>query len=222
MVTELVREADVPAGMRNVGDNWHVDQSPRLRPSLGFALYCLECPPFGGDTLFSNLYLAYDALSEGMKALCDRLVVMHSPSGKFGADARGAGGGIKALDLGAGQQMDSSDEVMKLFAQETEHPLVCVHPDTGRKALWIAGAYSVRFRDMTKDESKPLIDWLNAHASRPEFTCRVRWQKGTLTLMDNRCTQHYAINDYAGFRRHMLRVEMDAAPPFGPAMPPRT
>jgi len=219
MVTELIREPDVPASVRNVGDNWHSDQSPRERPSLGFALYCREAPPYGGDTMFANLHLAYDALSDGMKALCDRLTVMHSASGKFGADGRGTSGGIKPLSLGAGTQMDTSEEVLRSFAKETEHPLVWVHPETGRKALWVTGAYSIRFAGTTREESKPLLDYLNAHAVRPEFTCRVRWRQGTLTVMDNRCTQHYAINDYAGFRRHMLRVEMDSEPPYGPAKP---
>jgi taurine dioxygenase len=219
MVTELVREADVPSDVRNIGDNWHSDQSPRERPSLGFALYCLESPPYGGDTLFSNLYLAYESLSDGMKALCDRLIVMHSASGKFGAAGTGAGGGFKSLDLGAGMQMDTSEEVLKSFAKETEHPLVCIHPETGRKVLWVTGAYSIRFAGMTREESRPLLDYLNGVAARPEFTCRVRWRKGTLVMQDNRCTQHYALNDYAGFRRHMLRVEMDAEPPFGPAKP---
>jgi taurine dioxygenase len=218
-VTHLLREADIPASVRNVGDNWHSDQSPREKPSLGFALYCLEAPEYGGDTLFANQYLAYEALSDGMKALCERLTVMHSASGKFGVDGKGTAGGFKALASGQGTQLDLSEEVLKSFAQEMEHPLVRVHPETGRKVLWITGAYSVRFAGMTREESRPLLDQLNAHVSRPEFTCRVRWRKGTLTVMDNRCTQHYALNDYAGFRRHMLRVEMDGERPFGPAMP---
>jgi taurine dioxygenase len=217
-VTPMLREADVPSSVRNIGDNWHSDQSPREKPSLGFALFCLEAPDYGGDTMFANLYLAYDALSEGMKAMCERLTVMHSASGKFGVDGRGTGGGFKALSAN-GSQLNLSEEVLRSFAQEMEHPLVRTHPETGRKALWITGAYSVRFAGMTREESKPLLDQLNAHASRPEFTCRVRWSKGTLTVMDNRCTQHYALNDYAGFRRHMLRVEMDGERPFGPAMP---
>jgi taurine dioxygenase len=222
-VTHLLREADVPSNVKNVGDNWHADQSPRYRPSLGFALYCLEAPDYGGDTLFSNLYLAYEALSDELKALCERLTVMHSSSGKFGTDGQGNNGGFKSFSLGAGAEVDKAkaEEMQKSFAQETEHPLVCVHPATGRKILWVTGAYSVRFRGMTREESKPLLDQLNALAVRPDFTCRVRWKKGTLTVMDNRCSQHYALNDYAGFRRHMLRVEMDADPPVGPAMPKR-
>jgi taurine dioxygenase len=215
-VTQLVREADVPSSERNIGDNWHSDQSPRETPSLGFALYCLEAPEWGGDTMFANCYLAYETLSEGMKAMCDRLTVMHSLSGKFGVDGRGAGGGFKAVP-GAKSAFD--EETVKSFAKETEHPLVQIHPETGRKSLFVAGPYAIRFAGMTVAESKPLLDFLNAHVTRPEFTCRFRWRKGSLTIMDNRCTEHYAINDYAGFRRHMLRVEMNGQRPFGPAMP---
>ena len=221
MVTYFLREADVSSSVRNVGDNWHSDQSPRERPSLGFALYCMECPEYGGDTLFANQYLAYEALSDGLKATCDRLTLMHSASGKFGTDGKGTDGGFKPLSLGAGAEMKMDDEVKASFAKETEHPLVIVHPDTGRKALWVTGAYSIRFGGWTKAESKPLLDYLNNLVARPEFTCRVRWQKGTLTVMDNRVTQHYALNDYEGFRRLMMRTEMDAAPPVGPAMPVR-
>ncbi|HSV82870.1 MAG TPA: TauD/TfdA family dioxygenase [Ramlibacter sp.] len=215
-VTQLVREADVPSSERNIGDNWHSDQSPRERPSLGFALYCLDAPEYGGDTMFANLYKAYDALSDGMKAMCERLTVMHSLSGKFGADGYGHAGGFKAVP-GADSKFD--EETLKLFRQETEHPLVRVHPETGRKLLFVTGPYSIRFANMTVAESKPLLNYLNELVTRPEFTCRFRWRKGSLSIMDNRCTQHYAVNDYEGFRRHMLRVEMEGDRPFGPAMP---
>lgn len=215
-VTQLVREAEVPSTERNIGDNWHSDQSPRERPSLGFALYCLDAPEYGGDTMFANLYRAYETLSDGMKAMCERLTVIHSLSGKFGVDGRGHGGGFKALP-GSDQNFD--DETLKLFAAETEHPLVRIHPETGRKLLFVTGPYSIRFGGMTVAESRPLLDFLNQHAVRPEFTCRFRWRQGSLAILDNRCTQHYALNDYEGFRRHMLRVEIDGDRPYGPAMP---
>ena len=215
-VTQLVREAEVPSSERNIGDNWHSDQSPRERPSLGFALYCVEAPEYGGDTMFANLYRAYEALSPGMQAMCERLTVIHSLSGKFGTDGQGRGGGFKAVPGGEGNY---DEETLALFRKETEHPLVRIHPETGRKLLFVTGPYSIRFADMTVAESKPLLDYLNNLATRPEFTCRFRWRRGSLTIMDNRCTQHYAVNDYEGFRRHMLRVEMDGDRPFGPAMP---
>jgi taurine dioxygenase len=217
MVTELVREPDAPRGSPNIGDNWHCDQTPRERPSLAFALWCKECPPYGGDTLFANMYDAYDGLSDGMKEMCERLIVMHSASGKFGADGKGRQGGIKPLVLGTGQQAVTSQEVLDSFAKETEHPLVRVHAATGRKSLFLGGAYAIRFKGMTAAESKPLLDQLLQHAIRPDYTCRFRWRQGSLAIMDNRCTLHYAVNDYSGYRRHMLRTEMDGEVPFGPA-----
>jgi len=92
-VHQLIREAEVPSNLRNVGDRWHSDFSPRECPTLGFMLHCLEAPEYGGDTMFTNLCLAYDCLSDGMKALCDRLIIIHSSAGMFGKS--GGGGGDK-------------------------------------------------------------------------------------------------------------------------------
>ena len=98
-------------------------------------------------------------------------------------------------------------------AYEAEHPVVRTHPDTGRKALYVSRSHTIRFKDMTEAESRPLIEFLQAHQTRPEFTCRVRWEPGTLTIWDNRCTQHAAINDYHGQRRRMRRLTV------GPEVP---
>jgi len=96
---------------------------------------------------------------------------------------------------------------------EAEHPAVRTHPETGKKALYVSRSHTIRFRDMTEDESRPLIDWLQVHQTRPEFTCRVRWEPGTLTVWDNRCTLHNAINDYHGQRRRMRRLTVGAQTP---------
>jgi taurine dioxygenase len=90
---------------------------------------------------------------------------------------------------------------------------VRTHPDTGRKALYVSRSHTIRFKDMSEEESRPLVDFLQAHLTRPEFTCRVRWSPGTLTIWDNRCTQHCAINDYHGQRRRMLRLTVGAQTP---------
>jgi taurine dioxygenase len=219
-VTDLIRRADVPKGLRNVGDRWHSDNAPQERPSLGFALYCVEAPPWGGDTMFANLYKAYDGLSDEMKATCERLIVMHSRSGVFGADGRGGPGGKKPLvHAGMEERYSVSEEQLQELAKEMPHPLVRIHPGTGRKFLYISGDYAVRIQGMSIEESAPLINYLNQQVSRPENTCRFRWAKGSIAILDNRCTQHYAVNDYAGFRREMMRIEMVGERPFGPAMP---
>jgi taurine dioxygenase len=220
-VTRLLRLAET-AGGRNYGDRWHMDQTTRERPNAGFLLYNADCPPYGGDTLFSNLYLAYETLSDGMKALCDRLVVIHTAAGLYGKDGQGGAEGAKPM-MKQGSQNSfniSSEQLRELLDRETEHPLVRVHPETGRKTLYLAGAYCTRFKDMTEAESRPLLDYLQAHIERPEHTCRFRWSQGTIAMVDNRCLQHVALNDYAGFRREMLRVEIDDVErPYGPAMP---
>jgi taurine dioxygenase len=89
-----------------------------------------------------------------------------------------------------------------------EHPAVRTHPETGRKALYVNGGHALRFRDMTVEESAPLLNYLFQHVTRPEFTCRFRWEVGSIALWDNRCTQHNPVNDYHGFRRVMHRVTL--------------
>jgi taurine dioxygenase len=211
----LVRPAEAKWGDRNFGDNWHADQTVRERPNAIFALYSIDCPPYGGDTLFSNLYLAYEALSPGMQSLCDTLTVMHSSRGLYGADGRGGSGVKKSMPV---DKFNITPEQMRAqLAAETEHPLVIRHPVTKRKLLFVTGPYCVRFKDMTEEESLPLITFLQQHAVRPEFTCRFRWSQGAVALMDNRCLQHFAVQDYAGFRREMLRLEVEGTIPVGPA-----
>src|SRR5262249_3650968 len=133
-----------------------------------------------------------DALSDGMKSLVGGLVGMNSAGLKLGGGRRkmhSTIGGMKVHDT------ENADHY------EAEHPVVRTHPDTGRKALYVSRSHTIRFKDMTEDETRPLVDFLQAPQTRPEFTCRVRWAPGTLTIWDNRCTQHNAVNDYHGQRR---------------------
>ena len=141
-----------------------------------------------------------------MRALVDKLVGVNSASlkvtgGRRKVHAPGNVGGMKIHDI------ENAD------GYEAEHPVVRTHPDTGRKALYLSRSHTIRFRDMSEEESRPLIDFLQAHQTRPEFTCRVRWSPGTLTIWDNRCTQHNAVNDYHGQRRRMRRLTVGAQTP---------
>jgi taurine dioxygenase len=200
-IFEVVKEESETV---NFGGNWHSDTTYLLQPPLATLLYALETPKQGGDTLFTSTYAAYDALSEGMRALVDKLVGVNSASLKVTGGRRkmhSTIGGMKVHD------MEKADEL------DAEHPVVRTHPETGRKALYLSRSHTIQFRDMSEAESRPLIDFLQAHQTRPEFTCRVRWSPGTLTVWDNRCTQHCAINDYHGQRRRMRRLTVGAQAP---------
>mgnify|MGYP001828004166 CR=1 FL=1 len=189
---------------RNFGGRWHTDQSFAPRPALGTLLYALETPSHGGDTAFANQYLAYDALSDGMKTMLDGLRAVFNGDQVHGQSRQQsylAGGSMQARDTGGEQTVSL-------------HPVVRTHPETGRKALFVNYPFTIRFKDMTEEESRPLLHFLFEHASRPEFTCRFRWAKGSVAMWDNRCLQHYALNDYQGYRRSMHRVTVDGDRPF--------
>jgi taurine dioxygenase len=179
----------------NFGGLWHSDTSYLEEPPMATMLLARELPPYGGDTLFANTYLAYEALSDGMKRLLDGLIAINS---SVKADA-------------SRTREDRVKQSLKPDAKKeyvAEHPVVRTHPETGRKALYINGGHTVRFKDMTEAESAPLLQYLCQHIVRPEFTCRFRWQVGSLALWDNRCTQHNPVNDYHGFRRVMHRITL--------------
>jgi len=200
-VNALIKEPD---DQKNFGGGWHSDTSYKECPDMGTLLYAVEVPEVGGDTMFTNTARAYDALSDGMKQMLDGLI------GIFNSDTLYAGGRTAQLQKLGGM----GDAVIATEAIEAEHPIVRTHPQTGRKALYVSRAHTLRFKGMTADESKPLIDFLADHSVRPEFQCRLRWQAGTLAVWDNRATQHLALNDYHGHRRHMHRVTIEGDRPF--------
>ena len=202
-IFEVVKEENETV---NFGGNWHSDTTYLAQPPLATLLYALETPRKGGDTLFSNTAAAYDALSEGMRAMLGKLVGVNSASLK-------ATGGRRKMHSQENVGAMKIHDTEKADAMEAEHPAVRTHPDTGRKALYVSRSHTIRFRDMTEQESAPLIEFFQAHQTRPEFTCRVRWEPGTLTVWDNRCTQHCAINDYHGQRRRMRRLTVGAQTP---------
>jgi alpha-ketoglutarate-dependent taurine dioxygenase len=175
------------------GNAWHSDQSYTAVPAKATMLYAVEVPPVGGDTQFANMYLAYESLSDGVKTLLSRL---------------------KGLNVG-GQTAANWDNLSAMERKDpgqvqvrSVHPVVRTHPDTGRKSLYV-GSHTVAFDGMTTEESRPLLGFLKAHAVRPEFTCRFRWHPGSLAIWDNRCTLHYATDDYAGRRRRMHRITIE-------------
>jgi taurine dioxygenase len=179
----------------NFGGLWHSDTAYLEHPPMGTMLIAREVPPYGGDTLFANMYLAWETLSPGMQRLLDGLVAVNS-------SAKADVTKTREDRLRDGAKPEARHEYI------AEHPVVRTHPETGRKALYVNGGHTVHFKDMSEQESAPLLQYLFAHQQRPEFTCRFRWEVGSLAFWDNRCAQHNPINDYHGWRRVMHRVTL--------------
>ena len=188
-----------PDEKKNFGGNWHSDMSFTELPPMGTMLYSLEVPSKGGDTMLTNLYLAYESLSEGLKSLLEDMEAEYSAALKHAGGRRNVMNATR-FDVA---NLDRAEESFY-------HPIVRKHPETGQKALYISSGHLLRFKDMRVEESKPLLDFLKNHATQPDFTCRVKYRKGTLVLWDNRCTQHRALNDYHGERRVMHRITIGA------------
>ncbi len=196
-IAEVRKEADQTI---NIGGGWHTDHSYDQIPAMGSILVARELPEFGGDTLFASMYAAYEALSDGLKETLSNLRAVHSSRHVFGA--QGAYKGTE-LDKTFGNEHLVDDAV---------HPVVITHPESGRKALYVNPAFTLHFEGWTAEESRPLLEYLYRHAARPEFTCRFRWAPGSVALWDNRCTWHYALNDYHGQRRLMHRITVEGVP----------
>jgi taurine dioxygenase len=187
---EVIEVKKLEHERQNFGGVWHSDTAYLEEPPMGSMLLAREIPPHGGDTLFASQYLAYESLSAGMQRLLDGLVAVNSSAKADVTRTR-------------------EDRVKEYSTQyEAEHPVVRTHPETGRKALYVNFGHTVRFKDMTEEESAPLLRFLFAHQVKPEFTCRFQWRVGSLAFWDNRCTQHNPINDYHGFRRVMHRITL--------------
>jgi taurine dioxygenase len=197
MVTNEPNADGSPSDTRYTGRQWHSDMSFTTVPSLGSLLRCYAVPEVGGDTLFANMYAAYDALSDGMKKLI--------------ADLHGIqlSGTRKIANTESG--VPRAEEQRRLNLPVAQ-PVVRVHPETGRKALYI-GEKVKRFDGMTEEESRPLIDYLVRHATRPEFVFRHQWRKDDILAWDNRCTMHQALGDFDETQlRHMERTTVLGTP----------
>ena len=181
---------------------WHADVTWQAKPVLGAMLYAVEVPENGGDTLFSNQNLAYETLSPGMRKILDDLHAVHSSEDTYGPGAETS----TKVEL---IKIDRAEAVKGL----SEHPVVRTHPETGRKSLFVNPDYTKGFVNMTRQESAPLLEYLYAHATRPELSCRFRWRPGSIAFWDNRCTLHRPIDDYFGKRRRTWRITLQGDRP---------
>ena len=198
---EIIVITREPGDKKIVGEEWHADTTMMPEPPMGAILYAIEVPPYGGDTLFANQYQAYEALSEGMKKMLSGLQALHS-------DRKVAGPAANKNAYRATKVREDADWRETVSA----HPVVATHPETGRKLLYVNASYTTGFAGMTEEESRPLLDYLLDHGHRPEFTCRFRWETGSIAFWDNRCCKHLAIHDAGPFRRVMQRTQIAGGP----------
>ena len=191
-VTPVIKQEDDKI---NFGGLWHSDTTYERIPPMGTMLYARQIPPVGGDTEFASMYMAYGTLSDGMKKMLDGLIGVNISGKGRVRNTRAAMRDVAATDK-------TEDSYI------AEHPVIRVHPETSRKSLFINGAHTANFKGMSVEESTPILEFLFRHQTRPEFTCRLKWEVGTLAFWDNRCAQHNPLNDYHGHRREMHRVTL--------------
>jgi taurine dioxygenase len=217
LFTKIRGEADYVAGFddvmefhktkeakENVGGRWHADLEHTDAPPKFTILYGRLMPPAGGDTMFSNQYMSYEALSDGMKEMLGKMNAEHTDI-VFDEEVM-----LQRLrDPNARPNYDLSQRKNTT----NYHPVVCTHPETKRKLLYVSTMYTTHFEDMTREESRGLLDYLFNHMAKPEFTCRFRWDENSIAVWDNRCVQHYALNDYPGEERIMHRMTVEGDRP---------
>ena len=196
LVTEVIK---LEHETLNFGGVWHSDTTYLQQPPMASMLYAIEIPPYGGDTLFSNQYMAYETLSDGLKKTLSELVAVNTSS---------------KPEVSMTREDRMREAGMELNILSASHPAVRTHPETGSKALYVNKAHTTHFKDWTELESKSLLEFLFHHQVRTEFTCRFSWEKNSLAFWDNRCVQHNPENDYQGFRRIMHRVTIAGGKPY--------
>ena len=194
-MTHIIKEAKERTGV--FGGGWHTDLSFLDHPPRGSVLCAIEVPPFGGDTMFSSQHAAWDTLPEPFKIMLDGRKIAHV----------GKPYGVRWAPPIEEQSMKGSTRRGDPKAdRECWHPAVLTHPVTGNKGLYINPTYALRIEGMSEEMSRPFLEELFRHTSLPEHCLRLRWSPGMVVIWDNYATQHYAINDYHGFRREMRRV----------------
>ena len=196
-VMEIIKE---PGDKVNFGGGWHSDMSFLERPAIGSILYAVELPDFGGDTLFASQCAAYDALTPGLRATLETLNAVHSAGEEYAPTGHSA---QKRQSMAITEAEGAVGEFV--------HPVVLVHPESGRKALYVNPAFTMRIDGWSRRESRPLLNFLFEHCRHEARTCRFAWTPGAVAFWDNRQVWHFALNDYPGQRRHMRRVTVDPA-----------
>lgn len=195
-VIRVLKEADEPGGV--FGGDWHTDLSFLEEPPAGSVLTAHEVPPYGGDTVWASQVAAWETLPEPLRLLLDGRMAIHvgKPHGVKWAPPVKDRAGASITMVRGDPEADA----------ERAHPAVPAHPATGRRALFLNQLYVIRLDGLSEAESRPILEQVQRHTIRPEFCVRLRWSAGDVAVWDNFATQHYAVNDYQGFRRLMYRT----------------
>ncbi len=199
---EIAKVEKSEAQVTNIGGGWHTDHSYDAAPAMGSVLLAIETPPTGGDTLFADMYAAYDALSDGLKATLATLKAHHASAHVFGE------GSVYAMT-------DQAVLAGHKDVPDAIHPMVITHPGSGKQALYVNPAFTTGIVGWTREESMALLGYLYQHAVKSQFVRRFQWRPGSMAIWDNRCTWHNAMNDYQGHRRLMHRITLDGVPLSG-------
>jgi taurine dioxygenase len=202
----VIRVIKEPGDQLNFANAWHSDLSYLAEPPAYTLLHAWEVPAFGGDTVWSNQYLAYENLSPGLKETLIGLRAVHSAGMAYGT-----GGFLDKVKSLTSMAIAPSDDA---YAEHV-HPAVIEHPVTQRAALYVNPVYTTRFEGWNPVESQELLGHIYRQATNENFTCRLRWDRHTLAIWDNRCTMHNALNDYSGVRREMYRTSVKGSTPQG-------
>ena len=202
-VIPIIKEPDQT---RNFGGAWHTDSSYMPTPPKATCLYAVQTPDHGGDTMFANTHRAFEDLTDGMKSLVGDLTGVYTPALVHGSQ----GSLAKVSDHGKDMKKKHNPDTAE---QRVYHPIIRSHPETGERAIYCSIYHCERIDGMSREESLPIIRYLHEHATKLDYTTRLRWQPGTLAIWDNRCVFHYALNDYRGERRHMRRVTIEGERP---------
>ncbi len=186
---------------QNIGGGWHTDHSYDQEPALGSILVAKELPDSGGDTWFASMYKAYDGLSDGLKKTLEGMQAVHSAHHAFGTKSEYNRSEATSGRIGNAGMADT--------LKNPRHPVVITHPMSGKKALYVNGAFTLHFENWSEEDSAPLLEYLYSVATRDEFVTKFQWRKGSVAFWDNRSTWHYAQNDYQGQRREMHRITIE-------------
>lgn len=205
-ILEIIKEED---DTFTFGSVWHSDQMFNPKPAKATILYARETPDAGGDTLFANMYVAYDQLSDPMKQVLADVKTWNVGARQQSHGARNRAGRYTGNEKMSAKVQTPPEDLIT----DAAHPVFRKHPETGRTALYV-GSHSKTLQGFTEAEAKPILSFLLEHSVQPEMTCRFRWQPGSMAIWDNRCTQHRALGDYAGKRRRMHRITIAGDEPI--------